>query len=639
MMALTAPPLHIVAVGLHGLRYLFEALAPEYRRNVQITLLERAYHDAVVEINALCTRGTVDAVVAAGSNGDYLRQHLGLPVILVKVSGLDVMQGLVQAKGVSERVAIVMYGSVPAELSDFVRVLDLPVQLHCYETEADARQCVLQLKREGVEAVVAPGLVVDLAKADGLHGILLYSQRLVREAIEDAVEAARLSRIELARRERVNTILEKLRDAVVAVDVDDRIEVVNPAMVALLEQPAHKLIGRKLGHVSEDLSLAKTLQTQKVETEQIQQVGNRTIVMTRLPLLEHGELVGAVLICQDSALIQRLDHSLRSNRSVQSKHTRYRLSNLLGQHDSIVRLRALGLACAKHDASVLIFGESGTGKEILAQGIHAESGRREQPFIAVNCAAFPESLLESELFGYVDGAFTGAARGGKMGVFEAAHTGTLFLDEVGEMPISLQTRLLRVLQERMVTRIGSVMPTPVNVRVIAATHRNLEAEIGEGRFRQDLYYRLNILQLSIPPLRERVEDLPLLVEELLERVAHRIGTEPDGIDTLIPALLKNTLHYDWPGNVRELENVIERMVMMVFALPDFSPGTLLLDILPAACVKGLSKDAGLKTFRQRLETSQIKQALDACGGDQNAAATALGISRTTLWRRLKQERT
>ena len=635
----TSVPLHIVAVGLHGLRYLFEALAPEYRRQVQITLLELAYEEAVEGVRSLGRRGRVDAVVAAGSNGDYLRQHLDLPVVLVKVTGFDVMQGVTLARRVSKRVALVMYGGIVPELADFVHTLELPLELCSYETEHEARQCVQRLKSMGVGAVVAPGLVVDLARAQGLEGILLYSQRLVREALEDAVESARLARLELARRERLGAILDKLRDGVLAVDLDERIEVINPAMVALLGQSADDLVGRRLSDVNRELGLTGTLLSQKMDAERIQLVGERAVVLTRLPVVEQGRLTGAVLICQDAVAIERLDRTLRSNRSGQVRQTRYRLGDLCGDSPAVARVRQLAAVCARYATPVLLEGESGTGKEVVAQGIHAASARAGQPFIAVNCAAFPEHLLESELFGYVDGAFTGASRGGKMGVFEAAHTGTLFLDEIGEMPLMLQTRLLRVLQEKQVVRIGSTVPTPVDVRVIAATHRNLAAEIKAGRFRSDLFYRLNILAISLPALRERPEDLSVLIRTLGQRVMQRLGVEKFDLDGLQALLLPRARTYDWPGNVRELENGIERLIIFGSGFPDERPADLMSTLLPdladsSGAVPGPAPVLRLQTRQQ--EAQRIREVLVACGGNYTAAAAALGVSRTTLWRRLKQ---
>jgi propionate catabolism operon transcriptional regulator len=222
------------------------------------------------------------------------------------------------------------------------------------------------------------------------------------------------------------------------------------------------------------------------------------VVVSRVPLLDHGVIRGAVVTCQDSAAIQRMERRLRSQHRPRRFEPRYALGAIVGESPAIRSVRALAGRYARTDATVLITGESGTGKEMVAQGIHGASRRRDQPFVAINCAAFPETLLESELFGYEEGAFTGSRRGGRPGLFEAAHLGTIFLDEVGDVPVTLQTRLLRVLQERQVLRLGSNDPTPVDVRVIAATHRDLRRGVETREFREDLYYRLHILPLHIP---------------------------------------------------------------------------------------------------------------------------------------------
>ena len=322
--------------------------------------------------------------------------------------------------------------------------------------------------------------------------------------------------------------------------------------------------------------------------------------------------------------------------------------------------------CARSNATVLIIGESGTGKELLAQGIHNASSRRAQPFVAINCAAFPESLLESELFGYVEGAFTGSMRGGKPGLFEAAHTGTIFLDEIGEMPLSLQTRLLRVLQEREVLRVGSTLPTPVDLRVIAATNRDLAEEVRSSRFRQDLFYRLNILTLRLPPLRERLGDLALLTRHLVEKLARRLGGSAIVVDHLVQALVQAGGRYTWPGNIRELENVIERILVLRESdvsmgdgaegsgvkTPGQMAGEALRELAPELFDEGeLTPSAGLPASNddqaeafsedlaraaETLERRKLVAALEESGGNREQAARLLGVSRTTLWRRLRE---
>jgi len=311
------------------------------------------------------------------------------------------------------------------------------------------------------------------------------------------------------------------------------------------------------------------------------------------------------------------------------------------------RVRTLVQRYAKSNATLLILGESGTGKEMVAQSMHHLSARRDFAFVAINCGAFPEALLESELFGYEEGAFTGARKGGKAGLIEVAHRGTLFLDEIGEMPLPLQSRLLRVLQEREVVRLGSTEPTRVDIRVIAATHRALTDGIEARTFRADLYYRLNILNIALPPLRERPTDLiPLAVELLLQAAKResRLRARVRNADVAVRVLagIGDALSsYAWPGNVRELQNVIERIAVELADADGTGVSALTGDDLHSIApelfeARSAARDETL-TLRERsrhIEADEIRAALASCNGDREAVCKALGISKTTLWRKL-----
>jgi len=634
---LAAPP-RIVAVGLHRIKDLLHGLAPSYALKAHIEVLDSGFETAVAGIRESSRSQPIDVLVAAGSNGAYLRQHLDLPVVLVRVAGFDIMSALGRARRISSRIALVTHGAIPAEVEQFNELFGLGIEQHSYRTTDEARHCVLGLRARGIEVVVAPGLVTDLAESAGMSGVFLYSQDAVREALDDAVEMARLSRMEAAKRERLNTILGQLRDGVVAVDMNERIEVLNPAMQRLLERPAANLIGRTLAEVAPELSLQRTLREPQAEIDELQKLGKRAVLASRLPITEQGIQTGAVLICQDPESIQRADRDLRARRHKPAIGVRYRLSDLIGTSPSITHARLLAAQYARSDATVLIFGESGTGKELLAQGIHAAGRRSNQPFIAINCGAFPESLLESELFGYEEGAFTGARRGGKLGLFEAAHTGTIFLDEIGEMPVSLQTRLLRVLQEREILRIGAIEPTRVDVRVIAATHRDLTKRIATGDFRRDLYYRLNILRLELPGLRQRRQDLPELAAHLARKIASRTGAIAT-VDPRLTRLLDATTDYAWPGNVRELENLIERIAMLENPADAALADTQLRNLIPEIFSENSPEPAScIATHREASEAQLIRGVLEECGGSYAKASKRLGISRTTLWRKLKRQR-
>jgi len=315
---------------------------------------------------------------------------------------------------------------------------------------------------------------------------------------------------------------------------------------------------------------------------------------------------------------------------------RYHFDQLLGEAPAFHATLQLAQRYAKTDATVLITGESGTGKELLAQSMHHASPRQQGPFVAINCAALPESLLESELFGYEDGAFTGSRKGGKPGLIELAHGGTLFLDEIGDMPAPLQPRLLRVLQEREVLRLGASEPTRVDIRVIAATHCDLPARIAHGQFRADLFYRLNILRLVAPPLRERVADILPLFNALLTRHTCALGlpqVSPEQLQPLMPLLLRHT----WPGNIRELENIAERAAVSM----QTQDGAGLATLFPEFFEKKPSADAppltdNLRCLGKAAETAHARQVLDRYQGDMDETARCLGVSRSTLWRRLRQ---
>ena len=645
---------HIVAVGFKRINKMLQELAPDFADRATVDVLDVGYEQAVSRIRDMQSHRPIDVVVSAGSNGAYLRQHLDMPVVLVKVGGFDVMQALAVARRVSANIGLVTYEGMAPDLGAIAELLDMGLVQRTYRTEEDAQACVLALKGMGVQAVVGPGLVADMADQHGLTGVFLYSADAVREALEDAVEVARASRIELAKRERLNTILAQLSDGVIAVDQQERIQTLNPAMAQWLGINAADWFGRKLSDVCPELSLQGTLRLGLQELEKIERVKGKALIANRMPIVEQGVLTGAVLSCQDPISIQRVDRHIRTRIKPHAQGTRYELSQFLGESPAVQHIRQVAQRCARSQATVLLIGESGTGKELIAQGIHMASERREMPLVAINCAAMSETLLESELFGYEEGAFTGARKGGKIGLFEAAHNGTIFLDEVGEMPVSLQTRLLRVLQEREVLRVGATEPTPVNVRVIAATHRDLKEWVDRGLFRLDLYYRLNILRLDVPPLRERQQDIAPLAHALQRKLCQRLGLDERATLQLIDALIDRAQGYAWPGNVRELENLIER-VMAYASAQLTSPGSdsdqrdaFFAAVVPElataarmpaallASVPGTASAAAQRRQRQAWsEREECMRVLAECGGDRVLASQKLGISRTTLWRKLK----
>jgi transcriptional regulator with PAS, ATPase and Fis domain len=307
----------------------------------------------------------------------------------------------------------------------------------------------------------------------------------------------------------------------------------------------------------------------------------------------------------------------------------YDFSEIIGKSEGLQKVFELVRKVAGTNANVLIRGESGTGKELIARAVHFNSGRSDKSFLAVNCGALPESLLESELFGHTKGSFTGAT-GDKKGLFRSAAGGTLFLDEVGEMPPSLQVKLLRALQEHEVTPVGASLPVRFDARILAATNKTLEDEVAAGRFREDLYYRLNVIEIPLPPLRERREDIPLLVKHFTGRAGRN---QDDSLKEISPEAMSALVEYDWPGNVRELENAIERAVIL-------GPAVIGLDSLPpklrnpsAAVTDG---SIGGRPSLEEMERRYVMEILEAADADKTKAAEILGIDLSTLYRKLKR---
>jgi propionate catabolism operon transcriptional regulator len=630
----------IWAFSVSRLRQVVESAAPLYAERAEVRVFDRSFEDALETARTLTeAHERVDAFVAAGSNGAYLRDHAPVPVALVDVSTTDALQALAHARTLGRRIGVVNFRRVLPGLERWKDLLrGVLVEQRSYVTPEEARAAVAELAAEGFEVVVGPGPACDVAEQAGLKSVLLYSFECVCETIERAIEMAQVARAERDRREQLASIVAHIDEAVAAVDASERILMVNPGFERLVGVSGASLVGKRLSSVTPELGLARVLETGAAELRSLQKLGARSLVVSRIPVREHGTLTGAVLTCQDSRTLLRVDRDLRSELRPRRFVARYELAGIVGTSPAIRTVRTLAERYASTEGTVLITGESGTGKEMVAQGIHNASRRRERPFVAINCAAFPEALLESELFGYEEGAFTGSRRGGRAGLFEAAHTGTIFLDEVGDVPVTLQTRLLRVLQERQVLRLGSNDPTPVDVRVVAATNRDLKKEIARGAFREDLYYRLAILPVHLPPLRARPEDVAPIAAALLRDALARHGA-PDVLPRALALLLPSLERYAFPGNVRELENVLERIAVLYAhraGAPDPVDAAELHAVVPELFQAREERHrADLRSARSAEEVAVIERVVGECGGNMTEAAKRLGVGRSTLYRKLR----
>ena len=427
------------------------------------------------------------------------------------------------------------------------------------------------------------------------------------------------------------------------VDENGKVIRLNKAMLDYFKF-THDVEGRHIYEIEPTSRLPIVLQTRKAEIGQRHRFADgREAIVHRIPVIDNGKLIGALGIIlfgdvqdvyllaeRNRLLLNKLAHYEKEKSPYQAK---YGLHDILGDSPDTRACKEQVRRIARSNSNVLIIGESGVGKELFAHAIHLESPRRDAPFVRLNCAAIPETLLESELFGYVEGAFTGAKKGGQAGKFELAEGGTLFLDEIGDMPYAMQAKLLRVLQEREFERVGGKEIIRVNVRVISATNVELESLVQTGGFRRDLFYRLNVLCLKIGPLRERREDIPNLVYHFLGQIYQENGCYATISQECLAALAR----YSWPGNIRELRNVVEKIAL------EAEGRVSRLEDMPAYIRRNLGnssvpldKSKGLRALLAQVEADSIRQALEQCGGCKTQAAAWLQIPKMRLYRKLKQ---
>ncbi|MCF6095568.1 sigma 54-interacting transcriptional regulator [Thermovorax subterraneus] len=437
----------------------------------------------------------------------------------------------------------------------------------------------------------------------------------------------------------IEIILNHVHEGIVIADRDGKVLYVNEANERITGLENSKILGKYVKDVAPESSIPEVIKTGKEKLGVKTRVNDRYVISNIVPIKdkESDELIGAISVFLDITELETLNARLMKAQEKINKLS-LQLSSFIGNEEPIIGKNAkmqkafsLALKAANVNSNVLIIGESGTGKEVVAKFIHEKGTRKNKPFVAVNCGAIPENLLESELFGYEAGAFTGASSKGKPGLFEQANGGTIFLDEIGDMPFALQVKLLRVLQEKEIMRVGGTQKIKLDVRVIAATNRDIETMVKEKKFREDLYYRLNVIKIDLPPLRERKEDLPLYISYFLNKLSSRLGKEKPKVTS---SAMKLLLNYDYPGNIRELENILEKSLIID------DDGSITVEDLPEYLLKGntykyfdLLKERWPKLYE--IEKSVIEESIRVFK-NKTKVAEILGIPRSTLYRKIKE---
>lgn len=582
--------------------------------------------------------GNFDVIISRGITAELLKHTVpDIPVVAIPVVGNDLIRAVFQAKhlyGV-QKAAVLGSQSMIFGIESLSDVVGMELHAIYRRSDRDVAECVDRAVAMNCTVIIGGVETCTYAKELGLHTLIIHSGReSLWQAIAEADRVAQVRLKEQARAQSVQAILNYSSEGIVKIDEQGIISLCNSQAENILHAP-RKIVGRSADDVfPADNPMNPIIHAREHRINEIVNYFGVRLSVTRVPIVVSRQNMGTVLTFQKVEAIQKAEHSIRRKIYAHGMVAKHTFADIIGQSPSI--LTAIGIArkYAAVDFDVLISGPSGTGKELFAQGIHNASSRRKGPFVAVNCAAIPSSLLESELFGYVEGAFTGSSRNGKVGLFEQAHGGTIFLDEIAEMSTALQCKLLRVLQEREIMRLGDDKVIPVNIRVIAATNKDLKAMVRRETFREDLYFRLNVLPLQLPSLQERTHDASRIAEEFFRRHTEQFHRE---MPTLTPEAKEYLDSVRWYGNVRELLNLCIR-VLVLLPCTTITRDDLQNLIQPAdgnSALAGRRQPAGDGGGRtEPLTAETIRQTLRMADNNKTKAARLLGISRTTLWKYL-----
>lgn len=604
---------------------------------IEYEIVQDFYNNPLQDLNA-------DVVIARGFSALTMKQR-GYICAELKVGGYDVIAAVLKARrmspGLSHIAVIGAFNMIYGIESILDAFPDMKLSTYPVNSEPLLADAIRQAISDGCDALVGNYTGVELAKKSGLPAVMIESgQEAINNAIDEAKSAAEIDLREKMRSAQMANIMNYSFQGILSTDQNGIITFANKYCYSILDSGHALLTGRSILDFFPNLPVEEVTRNGKKLLSELHIYASYHLMVNCVPAPDNSGNTGCVLTFQDTSRIQADELQVRKKLRHSSFQAKYQFSNILHKSRIMDSVISDAMTYSYSDSNILICGETGTGKELFAQSIHNSSPRKNHPFVAINCSALPENLLESELFGYVEGAFTGASKGGKMGFFELAHKGTIFLDEIGDVSPNLQSRLLRVLQEREVVRLGSDTVIPVDVRVISATNKNLKEEVANGRFRQDLLYRLDVLELNLPPLRNREQDALFLLSQLISYEHERTGCILTGLSEEGASLITQ---YPWPGNIREMRNFYQRLSILT-QNPLATPADIL-KVLPDAAA-ALTPNGPKKTDRSTPgdapvyslydEREEILKALYTFHNSRTKTAEFLGIDKSTLWRKMKK---
>lgn len=567
-----------------------------------------------------------DVIVTRGGTAELIvKAGIQTPIVEIPITVHDLAETLLMAKKLAShnnlKVAVLAFKNMINSIDVLSKVIDIELMFCQLDTGEDIEPAVERMRQEGADIIIGGVKTIALAAARGIKTLLLISgEESYREALLQANKVSYARKLEKVRMQNFRAIVDYSVQGIIGIDGAGKVSIFNNSAERLLNLGSQQVIGRNISVVFPEIPVSSCLSEATAPSRELIKINNKRLIANIIPIDIGEAIVGAMITIEDVGKIVEMEAAIRPELYMKGLSAEYRFEDIRGASPKIMEAKRIAREYAAIDSTVLIIGASGTGKELFAQSIHNASTRCQRPFVALNCGAIPASLLESELFGYAEGAFTGANKKGKPGYFELAHGGTIFLDEIGEMDKMAQTSLLRVIQERRVMRIGGDKYLPVDVRIIAATNKNLSQLIKEGKFREDLYYRINVLPLELPALNDCPGD-PLLIARHFLTVYNRRFRRNVVLGEKAKAFV---CRYEWPGNIRELKNYVERLVVTA------NDNLVMNEAEQQAFALGAKEGRG-----GNFAKDTILSALTATGYNQKAAAKLLGINRSTLYRRLK----
>lgn len=608
-----------------------EGLLAEQIKTGEVVVYQVGVRTIEKEARELVKEGVQAIIARGGTYQDLAEVDLGIPVIRMVISASDILLALNHAARRYKKVKLVLHESIVFEPQEYNQLIPVEVNRYCYRGIDMLEELLDSLELDEDTVLVGSGAIKELSGRKYMDFInILVQDSTFIQTYYHAKQILEQVRLEAQRARLLESILYSVNDGVAIVGMDGKILHFNRRCEELMGISEMEARRKEVKEVLPGYPLESCLQMNSDDSkEQVMEIRNRRLaVATSLfPLDPSGKQL--ILTIQDVTRLQKMEQNIRYILAKKGLTAEYHFKDIKTRDEKMKKVIAQARKISRFPGSVLIYGESGTGKELIAQSIHNESDRSEDPFVAVNCAAISESLLESELFGYVGGAFTGARKEGKAGMFELAHKGTIFLDEINSMPLNLQAKLLRVIEQREVMRVGSDYVIPLDVRIIAAGNRKLSMNVQEGAFRHDLYFRLNTFELTIPPLNERSGDILYLFREFLAAYEEKMPAEIQ----LTPEFEEQLINYSWLGNVRELRNTALRYHV-------YQGDNSNQEILPRSPVGAsmVTEDfkIDLKELNKTVEELVIQSMLEQ-NMTKTDVAKVLGISRQALFKKMNQD--